>query len=226
MRRPRRSAIPVIARLIDKISIDPNPTPYPDRFPHHHGATVTIALNDGRRFSTTSTFRAARGRAESNGRMWTPNTERWCRCQGWLRTQDRGQPRRSRTGFEPASRYMSELTRLLELNRPSAPSPGSGRLRGGVDGCTTTEEGDGQESENRPSRSIRRGDAVVGTFTSAGVTKQVTKCVVLRLTAADGTVGITSIEPSAAAKSPGHRRGSCRDAPRSDRTRDRRTGST
>src|SRR5262245_30747057 len=43
---------------------------------------------------------------------------------------------------------------------------------------------------------------LVGEFSSAGVTKQVTKCVVLRLTAGDGTVGITSIEPSATAKPP------------------------
>ena len=43
---------------------------------------------------------------------------------------------------------------------------------------------------------------LIGEFTSAGVTKQVTKCAVLRLTAGDGTVGITSIEPSATAKSP------------------------
>lgn len=42
-----------------------------------------------------------------------------------------------------------------------------------------------------------------GTFTSAGISKQATKCVVVRLTASDGTVGISSIEPSAAAKSPG-----------------------
>ena len=41
----------MIARLIDKITVDPNPPPYPDRFPHHHGATVTITLKDGRRFS-------------------------------------------------------------------------------------------------------------------------------------------------------------------------------
>ena len=34
-----------------KITVDPNPPPYPDRFPHHHGATVTITLKDGRRFS-------------------------------------------------------------------------------------------------------------------------------------------------------------------------------
>lgn len=44
---------------------------------------------------------------------------------------------------------------------------------------------------------------LMGEFTSAGITKNVTKCVVLRITAADGTVGISSIEPSAAAKSPG-----------------------
>ena len=44
---------------------------------------------------------------------------------------------------------------------------------------------------------------LIGEFTSAGITKQVTKCVVLRLTASDGTVGIASIEPSATAKSPG-----------------------
>ena len=44
---------------------------------------------------------------------------------------------------------------------------------------------------------------LTGTFTSAGVSKQATKCVVVRLTASDGTVGISSIEPSAAAKSPG-----------------------
>jgi muconate cycloisomerase len=43
---------------------------------------------------------------------------------------------------------------------------------------------------------------LTGEFTSAGITKDVTKCVVLRVTAADGTVGISSIEPSAAAKSP------------------------
>jgi 2-methylcitrate dehydratase PrpD len=48
---PEKVADPVIARLIDKITVDPNPPPYPDRFAHHHGATVTIALKDGRRFS-------------------------------------------------------------------------------------------------------------------------------------------------------------------------------
>lgn len=44
---------------------------------------------------------------------------------------------------------------------------------------------------------------LVGTFTSGGISKQVTKCVVLRITASDGTVGTSSIEPSASAKSPG-----------------------
>jgi L-Ala-D/L-Glu epimerase len=41
-----------------------------------------------------------------------------------------------------------------------------------------------------------------GTFTSGGIAKEITKCVVIRLTASDGTVGISSAEPSAAAKSP------------------------
>ncbi len=44
---------------------------------------------------------------------------------------------------------------------------------------------------------------LIGTYTSAGVSKQVTKCVVVRLTASDGTMGISSIEPSAVVKSPG-----------------------
>ena len=43
---------------------------------------------------------------------------------------------------------------------------------------------------------------LIGTFKSAGIAKQATKCVVVRLTASDGTIGISSIEPSAAAKSP------------------------
>lgn len=44
---------------------------------------------------------------------------------------------------------------------------------------------------------------LIGTFTSAGVSKQATKCVVVRLTASDGTIGISSVEPSAVTKSPG-----------------------
>lgn len=41
-----------------------------------------------------------------------------------------------------------------------------------------------------------------GTFTSGGVSKSATKCVVVRLTASDGTTGISSIDPSSTAKSP------------------------
>jgi 2-methylcitrate dehydratase PrpD len=48
---PEKMADPVIHGLIDKVTADPNPLPYPDRFSHHHGATVTIALKDGRQFS-------------------------------------------------------------------------------------------------------------------------------------------------------------------------------
>jgi 2-methylcitrate dehydratase PrpD len=53
---PEKVADPVIGRLIDKLTVDPNPPPYPDRFPHHHGATVTIALRDGREFSSHVDF--------------------------------------------------------------------------------------------------------------------------------------------------------------------------
>ena len=44
---------------------------------------------------------------------------------------------------------------------------------------------------------------LIGAFKSGGISKDVTKCVVVRLTASDGTVGISSAEPSASAKSPG-----------------------
>jgi L-alanine-DL-glutamate epimerase-like enolase superfamily enzyme len=44
---------------------------------------------------------------------------------------------------------------------------------------------------------------LAGEFTSAGISKNSTKCVVIRLTASDGAIGISSIEPSATAKSPG-----------------------
>ena len=42
-----------------------------------------------------------------------------------------------------------------------------------------------------------------GTFMSAGIAKQAMKCGVIRVTASDGTIGISSIEPPAQAKSPG-----------------------
>ncbi len=43
---------------------------------------------------------------------------------------------------------------------------------------------------------------LVGTFTSGGVAKDVTKCIVVRVTDADGAIGISSIDPSGRAKSP------------------------
>jgi L-alanine-DL-glutamate epimerase-like enolase superfamily enzyme len=43
---------------------------------------------------------------------------------------------------------------------------------------------------------------LTSTFTSGGVSKSATKCVVVRLTASDGTTGISSIDPSTVAKSP------------------------
>jgi muconate cycloisomerase len=43
---------------------------------------------------------------------------------------------------------------------------------------------------------------LTATFTSGGVSKSATKCVVVRLTGSDGTIGISSIDPSTMAKSP------------------------
>src|SRR4029450_8261272 len=53
---PEKVADPVIAQLIDKIIVDPNPPPYPARFPHPHGATGTITLKDGRQFAAHVDF--------------------------------------------------------------------------------------------------------------------------------------------------------------------------
>ena len=49
----RRMADPGIAALQEKIVFDPDPPPLPDRFPHRHGGTVTILMNNGERFSST-----------------------------------------------------------------------------------------------------------------------------------------------------------------------------
>lgn len=46
------------------------------------------------------------------------------------------------------------------------------------------------------------GMPLVGTFTSGGKSNSATHCVVVRITAADGAVGISSIDPSSKAKSP------------------------
>ncbi len=44
---------PTICRLLGRVEIDPSPPPLPDRFPHRHGGTVTIVMQDGRRYSHT-----------------------------------------------------------------------------------------------------------------------------------------------------------------------------
>lgn len=49
----RKMADPAIAALQDKIVFDPDPPPLPDRFPHRHGGTVTLAMQNGERFSST-----------------------------------------------------------------------------------------------------------------------------------------------------------------------------
>ncbi len=46
------------------------------------------------------------------------------------------------------------------------------------------------------------GMPLVGTFTSGGVSNNITRCVVVRVTATDGAVGISSIDPSNKAASP------------------------
>jgi 2-methylcitrate dehydratase PrpD len=54
-----KMADPAIAALEDKIVFDPDPPPLPDRFPHRHGGTVIIRMNDGEEFR--STCKAPRG---------------------------------------------------------------------------------------------------------------------------------------------------------------------
>ena len=48
-----KMADPAIAALQEKIVFDPNPPPLPDRFPHRHGGTVIIRMNDGEEFRST-----------------------------------------------------------------------------------------------------------------------------------------------------------------------------
>ncbi len=49
----RKMADPAIAVLQEKIVFDPDPPPLPDRFPHRHGATVIIRMNNGDEFRST-----------------------------------------------------------------------------------------------------------------------------------------------------------------------------
>ena len=48
-----KMADPVIAELQGKVTLDPNPEPLPDRFPHRHGGTVTIRTKAGQEFRAT-----------------------------------------------------------------------------------------------------------------------------------------------------------------------------
>jgi 2-methylcitrate dehydratase PrpD len=55
----RKMTDSVIAALQEKIALDPDPPPLPDRFPHRHGGTVIIRMNNGDEFR--STCKAPRG---------------------------------------------------------------------------------------------------------------------------------------------------------------------
>ena len=108
---PEKVSDPVIARLIDKISVDPNPPPYPDRFPHHHGATVTITLKDGRQFAAHVDF--PRGSAP-RGIEWADVDAKFRR----LMPLSRLSPDTIEASLEVIHEFervqaMSELTRLL-----------------------------------------------------------------------------------------------------------------
>jgi 2-methylcitrate dehydratase PrpD len=104
-------ADPVIARLLDKVTVDPDPPPYPDRFPHHHGATVTITLEDGRRFSSHVDF--PRGSAP-RGIEWADVDAKYRR----LVPLSKLSPANVEASLEVVHRLedvnsMSDLTRLL-----------------------------------------------------------------------------------------------------------------
>src|SRR5215475_450827 len=109
---PEKVADPVIARLIDKITVDLNPPPYPDRFPHHHGATVTITLRDGRRFADHVDF--PRGSAP-RGIEWADVDAKYRR----LVPLSKLAPEKVEASLEVVHGFetvkaVSELTRLLE----------------------------------------------------------------------------------------------------------------
>ena len=63
-----RMADPVIGALQDKVAFDPAPPPLPDRFPHRHGGTVIITMQDGRQWR--STCKAPRG-SGPRGVQWS-----------------------------------------------------------------------------------------------------------------------------------------------------------
>jgi 2-methylcitrate dehydratase PrpD len=108
---PAKVADPVIGQLIDKITVDPSAPPYPDRFPHRHGATVTIKLKDGRQFSDHVDFPRGSG----------PRGIDWADVDSKYRTLvplSKLAPRKIEASLEvvhefEAVKTMSELTRLL-----------------------------------------------------------------------------------------------------------------
>jgi 2-methylcitrate dehydratase PrpD len=108
---PAKVADPVIGQLIDKVTVDPNPPPYPDRFPHHHGATVTITLKDGRQFSDHVDF--PRGSAP-RGIEWADVDAKYRRLVplSGLAPEKVGASLKVVHEFETVE-AMSELTRLL-----------------------------------------------------------------------------------------------------------------
>ncbi len=108
---PEKVADPVIARLIDRITVDPSPPPCPDRFPHHHGATVTITLADGRRFSDHVDF--PRGSAP-RGIDWADVDAKYRRLVplAGLAPEQVEESLEAVHGFDTV-KTVSELTRLL-----------------------------------------------------------------------------------------------------------------
>ena len=108
---PAKLADPMIGQLVDKVTVDPNPQPYPDRFPHHHGATVTITLRDGRQFSDHVDF--PRG-AAPRGIEWADVDAKYRRLVPLSRLAPEKVEASLRVVHEfETVKAMSELTRLL-----------------------------------------------------------------------------------------------------------------
>ena len=108
---PEKVADPVISQLIDKIVTDPNPQAYPDRFPHHHGATITIRLKDGREFSNHVDFPCGSG---PRGIEWADVDAKYRRLVPLSKLPDRKIEASLKVVHELETvKSMSELTRLL-----------------------------------------------------------------------------------------------------------------
>ena len=104
---PAKVTDPVIGALIDKITVDPDPPPYPDRLPHHHGATVTITLKDGRQFSDHVDY--PRGSAP-RGIEWADVD---AKCRRLVLLSGRAPEKVEAIPELEAVKAMSELVRLL-----------------------------------------------------------------------------------------------------------------